>query len=131
MKYLRTDGTRWVVTLALFGLFMQIFIPLAQAISIGDDEDGFPSRMVICTLYGTKVIDVVTGQEFLDSDSSRETCPVCVVFSIGTKSLASTQEFSISVPVRTSLNAVTPLEAVLSTQSSSSDYAARAPPALS
>jgi hypothetical protein len=132
MKYLRTNGTRWAVTLALFGLFMQIFIPLAQAISIGEEEDGFPSRMVICTLYGIKVIDIITGEEAPSkTDSSRETCPVCLAFSIGDTSLTGVPELSTPVPVHTSSFVVTALEAVLSTQSNFNRYAARAPPALS
>ena len=132
MKYLRTEGTRWAVTLALFSLFMQIFMPLAQAVSIGEDEDGFPSRMVICTLYGVKVIDIVTGEEApSDTDNSRKTCPVCLSYSIGDTSLTGTPGFSIPAPEYTSASAVLPLEAVLLAQSTSNNYAARAPPALS
>ena len=130
MKYLRAEGTRWAVTLALFGLFMQIFIPLAQAVSIGENEDGFPSRMVICTLYGAQVVDLVTGEEVPDSDSGRETCPVCVAFSIGDTSLSGVPDFSVPAPVYVPSPTVTPLEAVLATQSSSNHYTARAPPVL-
>jgi hypothetical protein len=129
MKYLRTEGTRWAVTLALFGLFMQIFIPLAQAISIGDDEDGFPTRMVICTLYGTKVIDIITGEEVSsETDNGSEACPVCSAFLIGATSIAGVPELSLPTPAYTSSFIAAPLEAILVAKSGSSRYTARAPP---
>ena len=127
MKYLRTKGTRWAVTLALFGLFMQAFMPLAQAISIKDD-DGLPRRMLICTLYGTKLIDTSTGKAVPDSGNSRNTCPVCLAFSIGATSLGG----DVELPVLLSFGAMTCRRAAVATmlvkQSDDGHYTARAPP---
>ena len=128
MEYLRTERARWALTLALFGLFMQIFVPLAQAISIGDSEDGFPNRMVICTLYGVKVIDITTGKNVPDSDDSRETCPVCMTFSIGTNSLGGSVELPVPLPFGNYISNSVASETVLSSQLDDGNYAARAPP---
>jgi hypothetical protein len=82
MGYLRTAGNRWAVTLALFALFIKILVPIGQAIPIGQDENGSPIPLVVCTLYGTSVLNSKTGKEAPDKRGSQETCPVCAAFSI-------------------------------------------------
>lgn len=127
MKYLRTKGTRWAVTLALFGLFMQAFMPLAQAISFQDD-DGLSRRVLICTMYGTRLIDTSTGETIPDSGDSRNTCPVCLAFSIGATSLGG----NVELPVLLSFGALTCRGAAVATvlvkQFDDGHFTARAPP---
>ncbi len=129
MKYLRTKGTRWAVTLALFGLFMQAFMPLAQAITFQDD-DGLPRRVLICTLYGTKLIDTSTGKAVPDNGSSRNTCPVCLAFSIGAASLGGAVELSVLLSFEAVPCEIAVVSTELVTQFDDGHYTARAPPSI-
>ena len=112
MRYFRTAESRWASTLALFALYMQILLPLGQAVSVGQDENGFPIPLVICTLYGVDVLDVKPGEEAPDKPTSHTSCPVCTVLSIGgvlsnndAGALSDAPEFSIvSLPSPTEVN---------------------------
>ena len=83
MRYFRAAGSRGAVTLALLALCTRLLIPLGQLFPIGEDENGFPIRLVICTLYGVEVLDTKPGEKAPDEQTDRKSCPVCLAFSVG------------------------------------------------
>ena len=128
MRYLRTDGIRWATMVAMLGLWMQLFLPLAQAIAFDREGGGQPFRMIICTQFGAQIIDLLTGEEVPDSEADRETCSVCLSYSIGTAALDNAADNGLVVP-RFGVLTTTPLsELILTSQAVMSCHGARAPP---
>ena len=127
MRYLRTAGSRWAVRLALFALFIKILIPIGQAIPIGQDENGSPIPLVVCTLYGTDVLNSKTGKESPDKRGSQETCPVCAAFSI-TGTFDTDVGALIDVPQNHVVSLLLPAEVNILSQFLPGSRTARAPP---
>ncbi len=55
-----------LIALTLFGFLFQTLIPLAQTIPHTNNGE----RLVICTAFGTKTIDIATGAEIPDDENS-------------------------------------------------------------
>jgi hypothetical protein len=128
VRYFRTAEGRWASVLALFALYMQVLIPLGQAVSVGEDENGFPIPLIICTPYGIEVLKAKPGEEAPDKQTSHTACPVCTVLSMGgvlpqndAGALSDAPEYSIvSLP--------SPAEVNIASQFLPGSRTARAPP---
>ncbi len=116
--------------LALFALYLRVLIPLGQAIPLGHDENGFPTRLVVCALYGPQVLDVKPGEEAPDGQINRERCPVCAAFSIGATLLDGDAAASIDVPQFSIASPFAPAEVNIASQFLPGSRTARAPPAF-
>lgn len=98
MSPLRKRRVNLVALVALLGLFFQALMPLAQAIPLGNYDDGLTGRIVICSAYGIKTIDLATGIEVPDDEESpgRQSgsgeCVVCLSFAIGDNALSNACE---------------------------------------
>jgi hypothetical protein len=130
MKYLRSDRNGWAVLLSLFALYLQIFLPLGQAVAASRPaDDGISSRIIICTLYGPKLIYDAMGKEVPPEDGGMVDCPVCLALAIGASALAHSGEPVLPVPPTTIEKSIDIAYAVLDGLSTSASYLTRAPPA--
>ncbi len=95
---LRKGRLNLAALIALFGLFFQALLPLAQVIPPVNNGNNLTGQIVICSAFGTKIIDTATGAEVPDdqedpgrqSDSSE--CVICLVFAAGDNALANACE---------------------------------------
>ncbi len=89
MKALRTVWGRLAAWAALFSMCLQVLLPLGQAVAASNrtGEALFSAPMIICTLYGVKVIDPATGEELPSDKGGSGDYPVCPAFGIGKLSL--------------------------------------------
>lgn len=115
--------------LALFALYLQILLPLGQAVAVSLDDSGLPTRLVICTSYGIRLVDIGSGEKAPDRSGDGETCPVCLAYSIGTTSLDNSVEISIDAPRLRVASLLPSAEAGFISQFLPGDRTARAPPA--
>ncbi len=75
-----------LVALALFGFLFQTFIPLAQTIPHTNNGTNLAGRLVICTAFGTKTIDIETGEEIPDDEDTPDDTTeyvICLAKTIG------------------------------------------------
>ncbi|MEJ2229170.1 MAG: hypothetical protein P8Y67_13285 [Alphaproteobacteria bacterium] len=130
MRYLRAEGKWWAAVLALIALHIKILIPLGQAIPVGLDENGVPIRLVICTLYGTQVIDTKPGEGTPDKQTSHQTCPVCMAFAFSTTLSDYNPGALLKAPQTSVLASLLPAEVSVISQFLPGSRTARAPPAF-
>lgn len=89
MGYFCKERTRRAALIALLGMFFQAIIPLAQAVPLDRNDDDLFDRLVICTYYGFKVINIATGAEIPQGDDESDgpvtgnPCLVCLAYAIG------------------------------------------------
>ena len=86
MERVRGQWVNRMALMALFGLVLQILTPFAQAVSYVNDDDGLTGRVVICTAYGVKTIDLSTGTEIPDDkdapggQAGSNVCIICLAY---------------------------------------------------
>ncbi|MEJ2118963.1 MAG: hypothetical protein P8Y36_14205 [Alphaproteobacteria bacterium] len=130
MRYLRAEGKWWAAVLALIALHIKILIPLGQAIPIGQDENGAPISLVICSLYGTQVINVRPGEEIPDKPDSNHACPVCMALSFSTTLNDFDPGELVKAPQAGVVASLFPAEVHITSQFLPGSRTARAPPAF-
>jgi hypothetical protein len=81
-------------------------------------------------LYGAEVVDVKPGEEVPVGQTNRETCPVCLAFSIGATLLDHDLSASIGVQQFRIASLLTPAQVDITSQFLPGSRTARAPPAL-
>ncbi|MCK5643175.1 MAG: hypothetical protein KAJ19_20365 [Gammaproteobacteria bacterium] len=95
---MKTKRISLVALVALFGLLFQALIPLAQTIPHTNSGENLAGRLVICTAFGTKTIDVATGAEVPGDAPSPEApvesgeCLICLISAIADSALINTCE---------------------------------------
>ena len=130
MKYFRAKGSWWATLLALIALHIKIFIPLGQAIPLGEDENGLPISLVICSLYGTQVVNIQPGEEIPHKSDSRYACPVCMALAFSTTLNDYHPGEFIKAPISGVVASLFPAEVNISSQFLPGSRTARAPPAI-
>jgi hypothetical protein len=129
MGYFRARKNVWAVGLALFSLYVQILIPMAQAIAAtSGPKDGFSNRIWICTHYGFKLASSDTGEELPPAKGGNADCPTCLVYAIGLASLANTSEVTLPVPPNAEAENIVFTSTARFSFEVPSDYLTRAPP---
>ncbi len=99
MKYFRSEKSVWAVAFALFSVYLQVLLPLGQAFAASQiNEDGFSSRLIICTLYGPKLVYDEQGEEVPPEEGGIVNCPVCIAYAIGNAALVGSSEIILPVP---------------------------------
>ena len=74
---------------AVFGIFFQTLVPLAQTIPTYGEDGSLSGRIVICSGFGTKTIDLATGLEVPNDPenpglpSGSVECLICLSAAIG------------------------------------------------
>lgn len=136
MRLIGRKRAKLPVLFALFSLFLQIFIPFAQAVTFDGSREGFPDRFLICTVYGLELFDSRTGKtipedpEAPGSQSGTEYCPVCLAYAIGGNALANAAWIDIPRRLAQSVPAPVHDQTNLTPQLQIGAHGARAPPAL-
>lgn len=113
---------------ALFGLLFQALIPLVQTIPNGESLAG---RIVICSAYGLKTIDIATGAEVPDGEDApgdSTECIICLANAIGINALSNACEVEyLQVSGQPVVLALSPLN-VFHLWHLTNAHGARAPP---
>lgn len=130
MKYFRAKGSWWATVLALIALHIKILIPLGQAIPLGQDENGSPVSLVICSLYGTQIVNIRPGEETPSKPDSRQTCPVCMALAFSTTLNSYDPGEFVKTPLSSVVASLLPAEVNISSQFLPGSRTARAPPAF-
>jgi hypothetical protein len=130
MKYFRAKGRWWATVLALVALHIKILIPLGQAIPIGQDENGAPISLVICSLYGAQVIDIIPGEETPNKPDNSRVCPVCMALAFSTTLSDYDPGELIKAPQSGVVASLSPAEVHITSQFLPGSRTARAPPSL-
>jgi len=130
-EYFHSGRRRFAFSAALFGLLMQILLPLGQAIEFNGANEVGPDRLVICTLYWVKIVDLLSGKEVPDREIDPEKCPVCFAYGIAATSIGVSSDISIEAPRLARVERL-PLPTTVDIPASRffNDCAARAPPSL-
>jgi hypothetical protein len=131
LAYLRSGNNLWAVVLAVFSLYIQTLLPLAQAVAASHvEDDGFSNKVLICTGHGVKLIYDARGQEVPPEEGGNIDCPTCMAYAIGMASLATHAEITLPQPPSDSGSTVTASHKALVGFADSTAYQTRAPPAL-
>jgi hypothetical protein len=130
MKYFRAKGSWWATVFALIALHIKILIPLGQAIPIGQDENGAPISLVICSLYGPQVINVNPGEETPNKPDSSHACPVCMALAFSTTLNDFDPGELVKAPQSGVVASLSPAEVHITSQFLPGSRTARAPPAF-
>ena len=66
---------------ALYAMVFQALIPFAQGIPVEREDGGFDS-LIICTAWGTKLLQLSTSEETPVKQTGELKCPVCSVHNL-------------------------------------------------
>lgn len=119
----------WAFSLALFSIYLQVFLPLGLATAASRTaDDGYSNRIVICTPFGIKLIYDARGQEVPPEEGGIVDCLDCIAKTIGTA--ATLPSAAVVIPIqRTSVErSVAVVYALPFGIEASSAYLTRAPP---
>jgi len=129
MKHLRSGGKLWAVALALFSLCLQILLPVGLGMAASRPvDDGFSNRILVCTLYGPKIIYDATDKEVPPEDGGNVQCPVCVAYAIGMASLGNAAQIVLPLPQYDAQKTFWGASVALLKGEVASSYLSRAPP---
>jgi Protein of unknown function (DUF2946) len=129
MKYLRSERGIWAFALAIFSIYLQILLPLGQAFAASQaDDDGFSNQIIICTLYGPKLIYDAQGKEVPPEEGGMIECPVCVTYAIGNAALVSSAEIILPIPSAVIVKSISVVDVIPGGFTAPSAYLTRAPP---
>ena len=98
MKRLRGKQGRWAVLLALFALYLQTVIPLAQGLSISISSDGSSNWTLICSKFGARLLAPQNGKGQPVEDQSGGDCAVCMAYAIGANALNNAADIQLPEP---------------------------------
>lgn len=128
LEYLRSKKSRWAVLVALAGLWLQILLPVGQAVASSLSEDGFPDRIFICSPYGPKLFDLTSGEIVPVNESGSGSCPICLAYAIGFSALNNAEAAEFQAPSLVVQAQIDAAYSCLGGQDCQRPYLSRAPP---
>jgi hypothetical protein len=129
MGYFRNRRSAWAVGLALFSLFLQVLIPLGQALAASFlAESGYSNQIWICTHYGFKLAPNNPDGKAPPAQGGNVDCPACMAYAIGMTSLANASEIILPVPSFTRAESIVITYTGRHSVETPSGYLTRAPP---
>lgn len=129
MNFLTHKGRLWATAFALFSLYVQILVPMAQGLAASKAvQAGQDLPVWVCSSQGYQQIALGDGQPVPDQPSKAIDCPVCMAHAIGMATLLPAAGAELPVLLPHSFALTGKAQSAPSHNAAPAPYHTRAPP---